>query len=99
MGSTVPDRWHQLSPWQRDVLITLAVEGPQTGYALSGAVDPDVDKSSASRTLKELRGHGLVERTEGDHRQDGHENRLTTEGLALVHEAIVEPAIVIDQNG
>jgi len=96
---TIPKEWHDLGPWQRDVLIALAVDGPATGYEIVGRIDPTVTRAQAATPLDKLIEKGYVERDDPEIVQKGYENKLTTEGLALVHESIVQPAIEIDQNG
>lgn len=99
MGDVIPDDWHRLGGWQRDVLVTLAVQGPQSVSEVSAAIDGEVRDSTASQALSKVRDKGYVETKKSETNAYATENRLTTEGLALVYEAVVKPAITIDQNG
>jgi len=79
--------------------VTIALKGPQTGYAISQSISPTAHQSQAVTPLKKLREKGYVEREQDETNDSAYINSLTTEGLALVHEAVVQPAIQIDQNG
>jgi predicted transcriptional regulator len=101
MQRTIPEAWHDLSGWERDVLVTLAVDGPATGYKIAERIDPTAQRSQSTEPLNKLIEKGFVKRNSPDVPQNGYTNKLTTEGLALVHESIVQPAIEIDgsRNG
>jgi len=86
MGSTIPDAWKGLPARQRDVLVSLILEGPCNGTEMHERIaSSDVyrNKDNTYRALDSLRERGLVEREERDGRS--YEYSATTRGLSLVH--------------
>ena len=88
MDSQLPDRWKGLSARQRDILLTLVVEGAMPGAELHeriGGVDGRRADSELYQDLKRLREDGLVECREEDWRTNEYE--VTGEGRSAVYRA------------
>ena len=77
--------WLALSSHRRDILVTLDVDGPGSGYGLWERIGKDVTPPTIHKNLVTLREAGLVDATEKDGRE--HVNHITDEGRALVDAA------------
>jgi len=83
--------WRKLPAARRDILVVLAHDGPLNGQALADRI-----RRSRTRTqvhLRALRDEGLVG-TEGE--RNGRDNKITVDGMALLHRAYIKPARGLD---
>lgn len=96
MPSDIPSRWKRLPARERDLLLTLLVDGPASGAELQdriGGVDGRQAKSQTYQALKRLDDAGLVECEAVDDRTD--EYRIAGQGKMLVHRVAEEWEVVL----
>lgn len=91
----LPPRWQRMSETKRDVLLAIAVDGPMIGAEVHNALDCKTSPNIYN-ALDSLREDGLVAGTETESKRESVRNALTTEGLGLVYQSVVEPAMEID---
>jgi len=89
----IPREWSNLNATERDVLLGFAVYGPTTAYSVWQEINPDVDPAGVYDPLQRLQDKGYIEQvSEGEHRNEGNQNRVTDDGMRLVRQAVVDPA-------
>lgn len=91
---SIPSDWSELTAFQRDILLTLHIEGEMPGVDVHEHLD-DVAKPTTYANLKRLREFNLVEADPGN----GHTNvqRLTDRGERLI--AAVEAKLTEAKHG
>lgn len=89
MATLLPDDFRDLTGAQRDIMYSLAFDGPASGKEVftrvGGGPGPE-NRSSTYPMLKDLAARGLVEVEPRDDREN--EYRLTAEGDELVERVL-----------
>ena len=85
MSSDPPEEWLALSSHRRDILVTLDVDGPGSGYGLWERIGEDVTPPTTHRNLQALIDAGLVAVSPKDDRENAYQ--ITDDGRALVDAA------------
>jgi len=87
-----PEAWTDLSGVQRDICVLLAFDGPMTGREVtSGREVTREAETTTYRNLDHLVAEGVVRKTDKDDRARNY--ALTTDGAALVRQAVVETGV------
>lgn len=83
----LPTEWAKSNAIQRDILITLYLDGPATGARVhESRGEPPANESTTHRNLVALRERGLVEADTDDDDGRAYVNSLTDEGTRLVEQ-------------
>lgn len=82
MISDPPEAWLRLSAHERDILVTLDVDGPCSGKELSDRVGLDIHYSSTHRGLQNLLEADLISVEPKDGRENNYQ--VTSDGASLL---------------
>lgn len=95
MPSDIPDRWRRLQARDRDILLSLLVDGPASGSALHDRIGGVEGRSADSQTyqaIKRLMAADLVDFERVDDRTN--EYSITRHGKFLLHRVAEEWEVV-----
>jgi len=89
MDTVIEDGWRDLTACQRDVLVTLAIEGPLSTKQIHDRARADVNGTTTTyRAVYALQDKGFVT-VDGHGTDGGKQNTLTDEGRRLVGRVVV----------
>jgi len=88
----IDPEWRELVAGKRDVLVALAIDGPDTGTAIHTRVrgDDPATEPATQRLLKQLEHAGYIEREVSTEDNRAKINRLTDEGHDIVERGVID---------